>query len=225
MINVLTILLDLKIKEEELPSFRGAVIAKAGASNVLFHDHTDCGLRYSYPLIQYKRIGGYAAITSLESAIPRIGGLLLDNQEAFRLRIGRRLSLVSVADVHRQSLELKVSERTAAYVIVRWLPLNQENHKKYLAIDALADRITFLESLLVGNILSFAKGVDVFLDGTISLSITDLISTQTCRFKGVDMLSFNLKFKTNVTLPEFIGLGKGVSLGFGVINCMELNNK
>jgi len=31
------------------------------------------------------------------------------------------------------------------------------------------------------------------------------------------MLAFNIEFKTNVFLPNFIGLGKGVSIGFGTI--------
>lgn len=31
------------------------------------------------------------------------------------------------------------------------------------------------------------------------------------------MLGFDIQFRTNVRLPEFIGLGKGVSLGFGTI--------
>ena len=31
------------------------------------------------------------------------------------------------------------------------------------------------------------------------------------------MEGFDMKFKTNVQLPQYIGLGKGVSLGFGEI--------
>lgn len=221
MINVLTILLDLKIKEDELPSFRGAVIAKAGASNVLFHDHTDCGLRYSYPLIQYKCLGGYAAVQAIETAIPQAGSLLLDNCEPFKLKLGRRIAEVSVTDVLRQTFDLELSEEMSDYEISRWLPLNQENYRQYMSIDSLAERYFFLERLLVGNILSFAKGIGIFVEGEIALSITELISTQTCRFKGIDMLSFSVRFKTNIILPEFVGLGKGVSLGFGVINSVK----
>lgn len=218
MMNVLTILLDLPLKEEELPFFRGALIAEVGASNILFHDHTEEGLRYSYPLIQYKCLGGYAAVTAIESAIPQAGCLFFGDKDSFRLKIGRKYVVTSVADIHKQALDLAVTEQMNEYTITRWLPLNQENYKKYQEIDSLSERFSFLERLLVGNILSFAKGVGVFLDGDVKIKITDQLSTQTCRFKGVDMLSLSLRFKSNVTLPEFIGLGKGVSLGFGTVN-------
>ena len=37
------------------------------------------------------------------------------------------------------------------------------------------------------------------------------------KFKNVNMLGFDVVFSTNVSLPQYVGLGKGVSLGFGMI--------
>ena len=34
-------------------------------------------------------------------------------------------------------------------------------------------------------------------------------------YKKQRLLSFNVEFETNVSLPDHIGLGKGVSVGFG----------
>jgi hypothetical protein len=31
------------------------------------------------------------------------------------------------------------------------------------------------------------------------------------------MQAFDVEFKTNVSLPDYIGLGKGASTGFGVV--------
>lgn len=31
------------------------------------------------------------------------------------------------------------------------------------------------------------------------------------------MMGFDIRFKSNVSLPDYIGLGKGVSIGFGMI--------
>ncbi|MCB9293454.1 MAG: hypothetical protein H6559_10065 [Lewinellaceae bacterium] len=36
-------------------------------------------------------------------------------------------------------------------------------------------------------------------------------------FEGVGMLTFDLRFKADVVLPAYIGLGRGVSQGFGVV--------
>ena len=61
--NILTIKFSNHISKEEIPLFRGAVISTLEQNNILFHNHNDDNsLRYSYPLIQYKRIGGCAAI-------------------------------------------------------------------------------------------------------------------------------------------------------------------
>jgi len=36
-------------------------------------------------------------------------------------------------------------------------------------------------------------------------------------YKEQQMQAFTLVFRTNISLPNFIGLGKGSSVGFGVI--------
>ena len=70
-VRTLTITYDLDIDNWEVPLFRGAVVDAIGSSaNLLFHNHTpDDGLRYSYPLIQYKRQGGKACIIAVEQGV------------------------------------------------------------------------------------------------------------------------------------------------------------
>lgn len=59
-LRTLTIITEADINQQEIPLFRGAVIKSLGEdANLLFHNHiTDNQFRYSYPLIQYKRLGG-----------------------------------------------------------------------------------------------------------------------------------------------------------------------
>lgn len=76
-----------------------------------------------------------------------------------------------------------------------------------------------IEKCLVGNILSFAKSVGMFFDRQIDVRISDVQNTREYEYKKVKMLGFDLKFKTNVSLPQHIALGKGVSIGFGEIFC------
>ncbi|MDR2804596.1 MAG: hypothetical protein LBB85_02990, partial [Dysgonamonadaceae bacterium] len=56
--SVLVIYFSNSVSQNEISKFRGAVINMLTSNNVLFHNHTDDGLRYAYPLIQYKRIRG-----------------------------------------------------------------------------------------------------------------------------------------------------------------------
>lgn len=217
MIEVLSVMLDVRLKDIELPFLRGALISKVSNSGTLFHGHLPDGLRYSYPLIQYKKLGEYATVVALQEAVPQLAELLLENTVPIKLRLGRRMVSASVSDVFRQNIDMSVSTAMRTFEISRWLPLNQENYDAYCTMDSLADKLAFLENLLLGNILSFAKGVGVFFEEQVRVSIVYILSTGTFKYKGVEMLGFDIQFRTNVRLPEFIGLGKGVSLGFGTI--------
>jgi hypothetical protein len=62
-----------------------------------------------------------------------------------------------------------------------------------------------------------AKGLGVSLQKEIKCTITDLPSSRIVTVKGNQVTAFNVKFMTNVSLPQHIGLGKNVSFGFGVI--------
>jgi CRISPR/Cas system endoribonuclease Cas6 (RAMP superfamily) len=37
------------------------------------------------------------------------------------------------------------------------------------------------------------------------------------QFKANKLSAFDVQFQTNVWLPEYIGLGKGAALGFGMV--------
>ncbi|MBQ1723026.1 MAG: hypothetical protein II034_04455, partial [Muribaculaceae bacterium] len=66
-VRTLTVTYDIDIENWEVPLFRGAVINAMGTSaNMLFHNHIgDDEFRYRYPLVQYKRLGGKAAIVAV----------------------------------------------------------------------------------------------------------------------------------------------------------------
>lgn len=58
----------------EIPLLRGAIIHATESKNSFSHNHHGEQLRYAYPLVQYKRIGGKAALPYL---IPLQQGLRL----------------------------------------------------------------------------------------------------------------------------------------------------
>jgi hypothetical protein len=71
--------------------------------------------------------------------------------------------------------------------------------------------------ILIGNIISFAKGVKWDIEKNISLKIQSIEKEGLLKFKKNQLLGISLKFEANVFLPNYIGLGKGVSHGFGII--------
>jgi hypothetical protein len=65
--------------------------------------------------------------------------------------------------------------------------------------------------------LSFFKGLNIRLESSQRLMAKTDFQEKSTKFKDKDMLAFEGKFVTNALLPDGIGLGKGVSRGFGSI--------
>ena len=103
------------------------------------------------------------------------------------------------------------------YRIKGWLALNGENYRKYSSTESLSGRITMLEGILQTNILSMLKSFDFYVHDRIRCTILDLEGPYTINYKDTRMRSFNATFASNFSLPLFIGLGKGVSLGHGTL--------
>jgi hypothetical protein len=95
--------------------------------------------------------------------------------------------------------------------------------EKYNGMNALTDRKAFLEKTLTGNILAFAKGVEWTVDKQIEVKIREFKEPRTVKLKANDMIGFNVNFSTNIFLPNFIGLGKGVSKGYGIIRQQRID--
>jgi hypothetical protein len=205
----------------EVPLFRGAVNAMMAdrPDTVLFHNHTENssknGLRYAYPLIQYKRIGGKAAIVCVGDGADAIGEFFSSMQQ--ELKIGERNEMLQVETISPSRIILQVWEGEFCYHIRKWLPLNKENYYVFNGMEGVAEKVSMLESVLVGNILSMAKSLSVFFDKKVNAKITSIEEPYHIMYKGVKMVAFDAEFKSNVYLPDYIGLGKGVSMGMGTV--------
>lgn len=214
--KILTIRFENEIRREEIACFRGAVINAMESANVLFHNHTDDdGLRYAYPLIQYKRINQKAAIVCLGEGTEAIGEFFAGGN--FEVSIGERAVSLKVDSVDAKQVLVQCWDDGFSYHLRRWLPFNKQNYEKYCLMDGIVEKTTFLESLLIGNILSFAKGIGVHFEKKVVCKIILLSEPLTIVHKGIRLMGFDVDFVTNVTLPDYIGLGKGVSVGKGII--------
>ena len=221
-IRFLKIQFETEIEAYEIPAFRGAVIAKAGKEHIIFHNHlNDREFLYGYPVIQYKRIGKNPGIICIDYGIDEIHHLF--NNTNMEIFVGQRPVSLVVKNLQMQQYNLQVWEKHFEYRLYNWLALNQENYEKYQALNDELSQIVFLENILKANIISFAKGVKWDVDKQISLRIDELIKSKIVPYKQQKLLAFDIRFRTNVFLPDFVGLGKGVSLGFGTVS--QIKNK
>lgn len=218
IVRTLTLVYDIDLKPWEIPLFRGAVIGCSGDDdNLLYHNHIgDNKLRYSYPLIQYKRIGGKAAIVCVEDGIDAIGQFLA--HPPLSLKVGEREASPGTVKVTPASTPVQLwDDAQFRYRIVTWLPLNAANYAKYRTTESIAERMTMLEKILKSNILSMLKSLGVWLEEELRVCITEICDPYIVHNKGVALTAFNATFTSNLSIPEKVGLGKNASIGYGTV--------
>ncbi|MDE5877741.1 MAG: hypothetical protein K2H47_09650 [Muribaculaceae bacterium] len=210
------------IAPRDLSRFRGVMIRLSG-DNELFHNHQGVtGYHYSYPKIQYKIIDGCAAVVGINEGAEALlqmfsgGGCIL-------CQFGYKEVTLHVASVEESNYEMALTKDFHKYRIDDWLPLNSRNYEQFSNADGLISQIALLEKILTGNILSTAKGLGVYFDSRVICRIDSLDYDGPTMYKGVELMNFTASFRTNVILPQWIGLGKSSSLNHGTITYINKN--
>ena len=215
-IRTLTIRFENEIQQYEVPLFRGCILsAMKGEADVLFHNHDGDKLRYSYPLVQYKRVGKKACIVCVQEGADVIGQLFTTQE--FHIQLGKRdMDLQIEALIPRKTI-VQVWDSVFHYNLRRWLPLNTVNYQRFQAIDDENLKIIFLENILKGNLLSMLKGLGIHIESELVLRITQLSNPYYLYNKGVGLMAFNADFVCNLSIPNYVGIGKNASIGYGIV--------
>ena len=225
-LRTLAVSFDANIQPFELSAFRGALALKVGWEHEWFHNHdnTNGGTHNRYPLIQYK-LDTYKGqmrpmLLCLENGIVEAHHLF--SQPDWTVNLKGNTFPLKIAQLNVNQYTLNTWERPFHYRIHKWQPLNVENFEKYQQLTGLVERLSFLEKLLHNQIVSFAAGVSWHLDEDFTVKITDLPKEEWLAYKHKQkMRVFTLDFEANVSLPEFVGLGRGASWGLGVVRRMR----
>lgn len=94
-----------------------------------------------------------------------------------------------------------------------WLALNQQNEKKFYLLQGKPARDVFMQKLLTTQLNTLAKSLESPPGKPITCTaqvrfIRERIDHQTVMvFKG--------RFRTNLLIPQYLGIGRSVSQGFG----------
>lgn len=214
-IRILDVSFQNPIEPWEVSYFRGAVIKLAGRQHILFHNHKQEGFRYSYPLIQYKRIDRKPHLTCINEGIEDVYNFFDKMQEGILLN--RRPYNLVVENINLNYFTLQVWDASFRYYLQEWMSLNTKNVIQFNELENEQEQKEFLSSILIGNILSMAKGVSWNIDKQIELSIEKIKGIRKVRIKGVEMLLITATFISNVSLPAGIGIGKNAGTGYGIV--------
>lgn len=219
-LRLLTVSFDTEIKPYETPAFRGAIIEKVGIEHEWFHNHnndpsSDQKYHYRYPLVQYKRDRKKPMLVFINEGVEEAQRFFV--QQNWDLTIGGRFHKMSISHMHVKPYDVGVYDRPFHYTIRRWQALNKKNYQIYQSLENLNDRVELLNKILANHLISFAKGISCKFEQRFEVQITDILNQHFHKFEGVGIMVFTVRFQSNVLIPPHVGLGKGVSQGYGVV--------
>jgi hypothetical protein len=185
--------------------------------HALLHQHVTDRLIYKYPLIQYKMLDR----TPLVLGINEGADVLKEIYDKFNeIKLGESKYTIVERGITLKSEEFGCADQILSYRFATpWLALSQENYPKYL--DASwEERKVLLRRILVGNILSASKGLEYVATQHIRLEVGRM-QDEICMLKGTKVTGFMGEFTTNFAIPDYMGLGKSVSRGFGAVTRLK----
>jgi len=201
---------------EDSAKFRGFFANKFN-SYLLLHNHLGKHkFLYKYPRIQYKTINRVKVILGLEEGINVLQNIY--NQCDQIVLDGYSYQIFSKEIVLKEE-DFGISSENIKYkFLTHWFALNEDNYQRYKNYN-YPERTDQLKSILIRNIMAIAKTFQYFVESKIIVK-TDLKETS-IKFKRKDMIGFYGTFQVNFNLPDYIGLGKSVSRGFGTIKKLK----
>lgn len=199
---------------------RGAIAARK-KENVELHNHViGGGYLYRYPLVQYKIINGVPVVVAIgetadyvRKALDGLDRLLLGNTE-FRV--------LGVLEKRQEANFAPCKPRKYRF-LTPYIALNSKNlqkYKKFKQEKAWLYLRDLQESILIGNVLSACKGLKVVVENALRAKFS--LKEQVVYYRGINAIGFVGTFSLNYSLPDFIGLGRGVSEGWGTIESLQL---
>jgi hypothetical protein len=204
---------EIKLHTRDAHKLRGYFGNLFKEKSELLHNHMGNGeFRYAYPQVQYKVIDQVPTLVGIKDGALLLPELFLKIRE---LKIGDTIIPVHQKNIEAKQIDIGATDGLQEYEFqTLWMCLNQKNHQRYVN-STLAEKQQLLKRILTGNMLSFYKGMEHFIEERIEVSLQ--IREKSTKFKNTTMLAFHGRFDANVRLPDYVGLGKQVARGFGTI--------
>ena len=208
---------EIELRTRDAHKLRGYFGNLFKEKSELLHNHMGNGeFRYDYPQVQYKVIDSIPTLVGISDGANLLTELFLKIKE---LKIGGTIYPIHQKNIEARQLEpgATVAPKTYRFETL-WMALNQKNHSLFTDANPI-EREKMLEKILIGNCLSFFKSLDIFVET--KLEARGSFTEKSTKFKNNRMIAFKGMFEINADLPDYIGLGKQVSRGFGTIRSVS----
>ena len=199
-------------------SLRGYIAHQFPQYDIL-HNHMKNGkFLYLYPRIQYRTINGEAYIIGLEEGIQVVREI---EPQLETIQLKGNTHRVIQKQITFQEVRFGFAGLSIEYSFIKpWLALNEKNHSDYIQLKTKIKRDAFWKNILIGNILSISKSLGYIVEQQIRVDSLKLKEHKTS-LKSTPMLGFLGTFLVNFEIPDYWGIGKSVSRGFGTVKRVE----
>lgn len=207
---------DIKLPERYSDKIRGYLGNKYKDIDLL-HNHSGDKLIYRYPLVQYKILNEFPIIIGINEAANIVASIGVMDDE---LIINGEEYNVFEKQIIKSSINYGCIDDYIEYeFITPWIALNQKNSIKYLDSNKV-EKEDILKRILIGNIISMSKSLGYTVNKEINCWIN--LKEKEVMFKGIKHIGFIGEFRVNFNIPNYFGIGKSVSRGFGTIKNVNL---
>lgn len=202
--------MDLSLNLRGSEKLRGYIGNKYIEADIL-HNHTPTGYIYRYPLAQYKIVDSVPMIIGIGRASEVVKNIALDCEE---INIdGEKFSSVNRELTTNICNYSETKDYVSYEFISPWVALNQGNIVKYRNASNI-EKETMLKKILIGNIISMSKGLEYTVEKELVCWVN--LTPVNVILKNKNHIAFKGEFKINFDMPDYLGLGKSVSRGFGI---------
>jgi hypothetical protein len=98
-----------------------------------------------------------------------------------------------------------------------YIALNQKNQKEFLSLSEVEKRKA-IEKGLINHVLTAAKWCEVTVAHKIEINLIQMREGNPIKIKdNLKFVYFDVMFECNTEIPDYIGIGKFVSRGYGTV--------
>ena len=197
---------------------RRAITASFSDIGVL-HNHNGADFDYRSPRVRYLVIDRVPHLISFDDGLEIVERIY---REQTSLRCRQKMYQVTgteLQDIHDGAGICGDLYHYQSHT--PWLALNEENYDRYMQVSGVVESRAMLERIMAANMLALSKNVE--------LDVQEKIMVKLLRFDEVrlkagqtPMLGFHTEFVTNFRIPAFVGVGKMVSKGFGLMEYVSV---
>lgn len=204
-------LLNTKLQARDSEKIRGYLSNKYENIDIL-HNHKESEFIYRYPKVQYKVINNKPIIIGINDGAKVVSNIGLREDEFV---VGDKPINAYEKNISINTMEYGVNDDYVKYeFITPWIALNQKNIYLYINSNEI-EKEEILKKILIGNIISMSKGLDYTVEDRVKCWIN--LEKKEVNIKDIKHIGFKGVFKVNFKIPDYLGIGKNVSKGFGTI--------